>query len=435
MAVGSITVGGVVDRVVHTGPMHAPPRRTQRGWEAIAVAALAHAALFTLFDDVLLETARLRLGVASIPPAAAERTPTATALDPQAVGLIAALPPALSLDAILGAGDDLGGTGRTARPSDADLPGDRAADRGGGADGGAETWADRRDRADDAALRKQVWTSDHAYLAPRSAGRRPAASPEAIARRLDRTYGDREPRPLAVPGGPAATVGDARGVGNGGVPTSTGDDAARRGRAGATDPLRRAGATTRVREAAFVDPGERAVDVARRGPTSDDRAVAASSDQRRPDPFDLTPPRSGGTAGEGVRGVAAPGIATDGWGAGTEASRAFAEPGDGGAATYASRRDPYFLELFRKLDQRIVYPRELAIALVSGRVVAQLTLRADGTVRDLGLHASSGHPQFDDQVTGALRAMKLGPVPSAILAGRGEVRVRIPYTFKSPVIQ
>lgn len=397
------------------------------------MAVLVNAGLIVVLDHVTLETERLRIVA---PRVEDERMGASERVDAQAVGLLAELPPALSLEAILGTGDVLGETGRAARPSAAELPGDRAADRGGGGEGGADTWADRRDRADDAALRKQVWTSDQAYLAPRSTGARAAASPEAIARRPDAQYGDRAPRRLAVQGAAQAALGDGAGQGNDGVPTAAGTDDTRMGRAGASTPERRDGATTRVTEAAYVDPGERAVDVARRGPTADDRAVAASSDQRRPDPFDLTPPRAGGGAGEGVRGAPGPGVAADGWGDGTEASRAVVDDGDGGAATYASRRDPYFLDLFRRLDERIVYPRELAIKLRSGRVVAQLTLGADGTLRGIGLHASSGYQAFDDQVTGALRAIgKLGPVPAAVLGGRDEVRVRIPYTFKSPVIQ
>lgn len=401
------------------------------------MAALVNVAVVLVLDRIVVPGEFLAQVVPSANPSSQPPAAAPTLVEAQFVGLVTTLPPALSLESILGAGDDLGGTGRAARPSSAELPGRGAADRGGGAEGGVETWTERRDRAADAALRKQVWTSDQAYLAPRSAGRTVAASPEAIARRPVVTYGDREPRPLAAQGAAIAAVGDATGLGNDGALTATGADDARLGREGASVPARRDGATTRVAEAAFVDPGARAVDVARRGPAADDRAVAAASDQRVPDRFDLTPPRAGGSpTGEGVPGVAAPGVATDGWGHGSEASRALAADGDGGAPTWASRRDPYFLELFRKLDQRIVYPRQLAIGLVSGRVVAELTLRADGTVRDIVIHATSGHAQFDDQLASALRALgTLGPVPGAVLSGRDELRVRIPYTFRSPMIQ
>ena len=152
--------------------------------------------------------------------------------------------------------------------------------------------------------------------------------------------------------------------------------------------------------------------------------------------LDAPAPRAGGTGGEGVRGVAGPGVAPDGWGQGTAASRAESPAGDDGAPTYASRRDPYFLELFRRLDQRIAYPHELALAMTSGRVVASMVLRADGSFAEIALHAGSGYEAFDREVTDALKAVgKLPPVPSALLGGRAALRVRIPYTFKNPMIQ
>ena len=106
------------------------------------------------------------------------------------------------------------------------------------------------------------------------------------------------------------------------------------------------------------------------------------------------------------------------------------------AATFFWRRDPYFLELFRRLDQRIEYPHELALAMTSGRVVASLVLRADGSFGEIALHAGSGYEAFDREVTDALKAVgKLPAVPSALLGGRAALRVRIPYTFKNPMIQ
>ncbi|HVV87909.1 MAG TPA: TonB family protein, partial [Kofleriaceae bacterium] len=189
-------------------------------------------------------------------------------------------------------------------------------------------------------------------------------------------------------------------------------------------------------EAAHVDQGESAVDVQRHGPAADDRAVAASSDQRRPDPYDLTPPRAGGDhRGEGVAGVTAPGMVADGWREpGTAASRW--GDSDEERATYATRSDPYFVELFRRLDQEVVFPRDLAIDLKSGRVVASVTVRADGALTAIALHAGSGYRGFDDALVQALhRIGPLGPVPGALIAGRRELRVLIPYTFKSSMIR
>lgn len=411
-------------------------RRSSRAWEALAVAALLNAGAVLVLDRVVPALGRLDWPTVGRPAPPVPTAPTLTSAGLQGFGVVTVIPPALPLEAFLGTGDDAAGHGRAARPSSADLPGDRAADRGGGGEGGADTWADRRDRADDAALRKQVWTSEQAYLAPRSPGDRAARSPEAITRAPEAAYGDRAPQRLARAGEDQARVGDATGPGAAGLPTAVGVDDARAGQPGATAPARVDGATATAREAAYVDRGARAVDVARRGATADDRAVAAASDQRRPDPFDLTPPRAGGGRGEGVRGVAGPGVAADGWGQGTAASRAESPSGDDGAPTYASRRDPYFLELFRRLDQRIEYPHELALAMTSGRVVAAIVLRADGSIADIALHAGSGYDAFDREVTDALKAIgKLPPVPAGLLEGRAALRVRIPYTFKNPMIQ
>jgi TonB family protein len=237
----------------------------------------------------------------------------------------------------------------------------------------------------------------------------------------------------------AASTGDAAGQGNAGIPAAatTAIADATAGADGATTPARLDGAPRPTVQAAFTDRGARAVDVTRHGPVADDRAVAGASDQRRVDPFDLTPPRSGGAHdGEGVAGATAPGVLADGWGHGTAAARADAPDGPGGAATFATRQDPYFVELFRRLDRTIEYPRDLRIRMISGRVVALIVLRPDGTVSDVTVHAGSGQAAFDDELSGALRRVgKLGPVPRALLEGRAELRVMIPYTFRSPMIR
>ena len=390
-------------------------RRRSRAWEALAAAALLNAGLVLVLDRVVVPTQRLRLDVAwrtEAEPRVPE-APVLTAWGLSGVGIVTVMPPALSLEAILGPGDDAVATGGAARPTGADLPGARAADRGGGAEGGADTWIERRDRSDDAALRSRVWSSDAAYLAARAKDARRAQTPESITRSPTTSYGDRAPQVAARAGADSARSGDAVGAGAIGGPTAAGVDDARAGMPGETAPARRDGAA------------------------ADDRAVAASSDQRRPDPFDLTPARAGGRAeGEGVRGAAGPGAVSDGWGDGTAASRTASPWGDDDAPTYASRRDPYFVELFRRLDQRIEYPRDLALGLISGRVVASMVLRADGSFAEIALHATSGYGGFDREVTDALKAVgRLGPVPPALLAGRSSLRVRIPYTFKNQMIQ
>jgi TonB family protein len=420
-----------------SAPAH---RRGRRGWEALAVAALVNAGLVLVLDHIIVYDEPLPVvtphQTAQTSPAAPPEAATPT---PTPMGLITVSPPALPLDAVLGVGDVASwDPSSRARPRSDNLPGTRPADRGGGADGGTATWTDRRDRADDAALRSRIWNSPDAYRTPRSAGDRSARSPEAINRDA-RDYGDRARARQARDGAVTASVGDATGQGALGlpvIPAATPDTTA--GAPGATIPARVDGAPQATTNGAFVDRGAAAVDVTKKGATSDDRAVAAASNQRRTDPYDLTPPRSGGSHdGEGVAGTAsAPGMVSDGWARpGTAASRTESSTGGGAASTFATRQDPYFVELFRRLDRTIEYPRDLAIQMVSGRVVAIVTLRADGTMTSIAIHAGSGHAAFDDQLTGALRRIaKLPPVPRALLDGKTELRVMIPYTFRSPMI-
>ena len=418
-------------------------RRARHGWWALGIALAANLLALPVLDEVYLAgrapapVAPLGEALADALAEVAEAAPPVAWLEPAGVYLVDQPVPALSLAAIVGPEDAARfGQGR-ARPRGAELPGDRPADRGGGATGGVATWTDRRDRATDAALRSQVWSSDEAYRAPRADSGRAAASPEAINRRPTATYGEREPRPAARDGALVASRGDAAGTGTVGLPIPAGADQTAAGAPGATIDVRADGATARSREAARVDLGAQAVDVTRRGAATGDRAVAAASDQRRPDPFELTPPRAGGDhRGEGVAGVTAPGMVADGWRApGTAASR-WGEDTAEERAMFATRSDPYFVELFRRLDREVVFPRDLAIDLKSGRVVASVTLRADGALAAIDLHAGSGYRGFDDALLGALRRLRrLGPVPTALIAGRPELRVLIPYTFKSSMIR
>lgn len=419
----------------------AAPR--SRGWEALAAAALINLGAVLILDEITLdpdEPERLPAAAAPASPPAVSASLPAMPDGIAMVGLISRTPPALPLEAILGYGDTAAWNGTApVRPRSAELPGDRAADRGGGDEGGTSTWTERRDRADDAALRSRLWNSPDGYRTPRAARGRRAASPEAITRDR-RDYGDRAPATRALDGAPTASTGDRSGTGNVGIPaaaTAPTPDATA-GLAGATTPARVDGAPRPTRDATFAETGAPSVDVVRRGALDDDRAVAAASDQRRVDPFDLTPPRSGGDhRGEGVAGaVTAPGMLADGRGRGTAASRAAAPAGPGDAATFATRQDPYFVELFRRLDRVVEYPRDLRVRMISGRVVAVFVLRPDGTVDDVTVHAGSGQRAFDESLTAALRRVgKLGPVPAALLEGRSNLKVMVPYTFRSPMIR
>ena len=204
---------------------------------------------------------------------------------------------------------------------------------------------------------------------------------------------------------------------------------------GRTTPARTAGAPQATREAPLATIGERSDDVPLRGRAGDDRATAAASDERAPDPFDWTQPRSGNATGEGVAGPSANGLLRDGRGRGTAASTADAALGGADLSVTAERQDPYFRNLYRQLDRLVEFPRDLAIALESGWLVGVMTIDASGTISSIAIERSSGQSGFDGALSTALRRVSLGPVPRRLLDGHRALRVRIPYTFRNPLVR
>jgi len=409
---------------------------------ALAGAFLAHAVGLAIHDALHEPDARLVVALAPIgePPPATAPTAWIDLVPIAVVSLDAEQLARLPLAAVPGPGDDAAWTGAHPAPdASADLPGARAADRGGGASGGPDTWTGRRD-PDQTPLRAQPWNGAAVYRAPRQDLGRRAATREAIARAPEKAWGDRQARARAKAGAPDASRGDrADGAGAGnGVLAAPGDDPTFEPAAGVTAPARADGATRATEEAAMVDRGTTATDVTRHGPTGDDVAAAAASSERNPDPFDLTPSRGGGSRdGEGVRGVTpARGALADAHGTGTAASTASVTRGNGGVSVFASRTDPYLRDLLRRLDRAIRFPRDLKLDLRSGRVIASLTLHADGSITDITVATSSGYRGFDDELTRALRA--IGPLrhaPAALLDGRRAIKILVPYTFRNPMIR
>lgn len=416
-----------------------PRRDRSRPTLALAIggAFLAHAVVLVV-EDQRRDARAFRIGAELERAANGEATPTPEPTVVALVALDAIDLAALPLIVVPGPGDAAGfdATSPMAHAS-ADLPGDVAADRGGGAVGGEVTWTGRRD-ADQTALRAQPWSDPDRYRAPRQDRDRRAATTEAIARAPERSYGDRQVRDRARAGDPAASVGDlATGAGAGhGVAHTTAADATVAAAAGKTAPARVDGATRVSPEAAMVDPGATATDVTRHGAVSDDVAVAAASDERNPDPYDLTPARSGGPD-EGVRGKRSDdGALADGRGRSTGASRSAAATGKAASSIMASRTDPYLRELMRKLDDEIVFPRDLKLDLRSGRVIVTLHLAADGRFSDLDVTLTSRYDGFDRELVRALKAIgKLGKVPDRLLDGKRSLKLMVPYTFKNPMIR
>ena len=286
-----------------------------------------------------------------------------------------------------------------------DAPDRRAASRGGGAEGGSESWTGREDREE---LRAQPWNDPGRYRLPRhrTAGERLTTEARARTPRagLDASYRPRLPRRRGP--GPSGTV-DPR----------------------PARPLVAQGPTaTDAHRAAPFDPEVR---------SRDDAEAAQASDERRPQPFDLGRPRSGGPHdGAGVTGpVVDDGHARhDGDGAGGTPLDVARGPGQ--PSTRARMQDDYFRRLHARVLERVRWPRALAVELEQGEVVVSFILRRDGSVSEVRVAKPSGFVDLDDAVVTAIRqASPFGPVPATLVEGRGDLRVNTPFLFENPLIR
>lgn len=329
--------------------------------------------------------------------------------------------------------------------ADIDLPGVRAAGRGGGAEtAGADSFTGRRDPD---TLRVQLWSDPSRYQVPhrRTGDARSSASPEWLARRALSGSGDREPRRRAHDGAPLAVAGTAGATGTGGVNDEV-DRAWRHadprfdgGRAPLL-PQQMAG-VARPGQRPMVDTGAPATEAERVAALRDPVDASSASNARSTGPLELSRPSSGGRAQEGgvdrPRDAAGPLARSPHRGAGTAASTAQLAVGGGRESLRAARTDPYFRRLFERLDREIRFPRDLALALEQGEVVVTFSLSVhDGAIRQLQVVKSSGFPAFDQELRRALAAVgPLGPVPRALRGRSDRLVVIAPYAFKSPLIR
>lgn len=321
-----------------------------------------------------------------------------------------------------------------------DAPGATAAWRGGGDVGGRAEYGEHHYRQTASA---QLWDGQRAKRQPRDGDDGRARSDEWMVRERERGFDDRTARVER-----RSRVGDE--VGAAGVEDGVGaradDTPAPAPRWELADPMFDSGAQRRQarqdhaglgtrKETALTAVGERATEGRTRGPTRDDAHVAAASRERDPLPIDVDSPSSGGRA-SGVRGAPAPGAASNGWGTGRGATRADAPRGAGSPAAEASRGDAYFRRMYARVDRVIRFPRERALRLQQGLVVARLVLRPDGQISTVEMARSSGYDDFDQELVRALRAAApFGPVPARLLGQQRELTVLTPYDFKNPLIR
>jgi TonB family protein len=412
---------------------------------ALAVAALVHGGLIWWLGNGLLPalprpsmSAPARSPAPALPASASSVT-LITLRDQRPGATIPLGPPQRTVD-----GSDDHGSLRPGHPAplhSRDLPGERAASAGGGAPGGRDSWTGRRDREN---FQSQAWNDPERNRLPRNrrhAARAPA-SPESWVRQPERGFDDRsESRPAARAGAVAPAPGGTHARSQGGpadLPRAERDrddaDPVLDSPPGAPAPRALPGATG-PRGQALADPGASATEAPARGPIADRHDVAAASAEPDPAPIEMTSPRAGGTR-TGVAGRHGHGVSAQGRDHGSSATTAAAPRGPGRLSVRARRHDPYFRRMYERLDRHIVFPHDLALSLRQGEVVVAFTLSAGGDVSRLSMQKTSGFAAFDRELVRALgAAAPFGPVPEALLQGRPEITVVVPYMFRNPLIR
>lgn len=458
MRSGSSTLGGDGRSLRATGGGVVPGAGQGRAWgarrrlgAALGAAVVCHGAVLWWLAGMTMgspgavtegavepKDREMALSGAMQPVARAESAAFVTLIDEVPTGPRVAVVPG-SHTAVSPESDD---STHPAPRAEVDTPGDRAATRGGGQPGGTDSWTGREDRENFAT---EVWNQpDRNRLTRRDTrdGRRATRSPESIARDRERGFGDRtETRRLARGGREQATAGGVDATQPGGPPSVTAQpswdeaDPIFTGPAGSPRPQRVAGRTG-TRGEALIDVGDRATESERRGPVRDTLDVPGASNETDPAPIEMTAPRAGGES-RGVAGrQARDGMSRRGRGTGSAASRADRERGEDSLTVEARRQHPYFRRMYRRVDRRIRFPRDLALSLRQGEVVVGFTLSAEGAISDLRVAQSSGFASFDQTVLDALlRAAPYGRVPRSILDGRSAIRVRAPYAFRNRLIR
>jgi len=325
--------------------------------------------------------------------------------------------------------------------ADVDVPDRAPAVHGGGGEGGPDTWTGRHDGE---VLRAQAWNDPDRYQLPRRRSGPVRASDESIVQDPRPGLGQQEERAAK-----RARVGETQAS----VPPARGADQLDprwdEGGAGPGDPASPARTVTRLTEEGsvvvrverpLVEDGPAATEAQRRGRTRDDVDAAQASNERRPDPLELTRPRARGKAGEDVagarpgRGLSARSRRERGGDGGLRADLAQADAGV--AATQARQQDAYFRRLNARVLDRVAFPSHLAVSLEQGQVVVSFTLFPDGTVAEVRVSRSSGYEDFDRAVVTAVRAAApFGRVPDAIRQGRDWIKVNAPFEFDNPLIR
>lgn len=382
---------------------------------------------------------------------------------------IALLPPELTVDFTLEGAEPTGANGRTARGAEAPRPGGGlstqnvdAQSRGEGGDTtGAVDFVLLVSRAHGATLQDSAWNAPRVSQVQRIdtandraswENRRATPSPGDVpflasgqgTHAERRTPSERDARAgVSMPSEASERGGrDAR------VTTGDGSVGATSDRAGAErDAPSRGileGRGARASEAANVahgrpalDPGPAATLAETRGRVRDDarsELLAARLVQSWVDSSE----RRGARAGEGSGGVGGGGAPGSGGGVG-EGGRASAYgPGRGGLAaldTSDARYRRWYLDQQRRIEDRLVFPRERAVALDMGLAVYRLSVRRDGSLVRTRRVRSSGFGDLDAAAENAIAAAApFDALPPELAREDGGFDLDMTVRFANPLV-
>jgi periplasmic protein TonB len=284
-------------------------------------------------------------------------------------------------------------------------------------------------RRDGSTLRAQLSTGAQDYQPSHERTSKRQSSPQANRRERRTGAGDsvrtRHPRPteiaLAAPVPPATpAVSDQ--------PVPAPDEERRTPPVPGEDTLRGEGPLA-------ADVGTRAFDVPTEGPALDNLSARAASNELQPGITDYAASAARGPGAAGRGPAAEPGITTApaagtasafaGWP--TPRAAAGPEVGTGSNEREFSRE---FVEIGRRVQRVLRFPRRLALDLEQGEAIVQFLVERDGRVRgEARLVKSAGFEEFDREALDVVR--RAAPYPR--LAQARTVTLRIP--FENPLVR
>jgi len=401
---------------------------------ALGVAALAHAALFLVWQGTPGPESRVDDEHPSSEPLQLSALPSEP-ISLATVSLVT-LPSNLERVVLPGADAVWPEEDGAATPSRVIAPGSK----GGRLAPGIAGTATASERSDHAVRSSALWNHNkqvqakHASESPQG-----KTTPESLERAASSGFSNRKvAKTIGKAGEDADRVGADTGTGEGGAPGSDGREWL------SADPrFDSAPRATRERRVAVAVPnpeaprraeGRVSTENSERGKATQWASAAELSTRTRSSPFDLGASSAGGETGLGASGIRGKSVAAQG-AAGRAATDGSSE-NRGAATTRATRSNPYFYAMYRRIDKQLKFPRKLAIALEQGEVVLRFRLDASGNVHGLTVDKSSEFRAFDKEAMRAFKAAgPFGAPPKALLAGRDRVSVIAPYYFRNPLIR